>query len=254
MQVSHASAQLRREPHHESPLETELLYGELFDVEKEERHGDSTWCYGRRALDGYKGYIARSRLSTIVVPPTHRISAIRTVCYRLPDLKSKYGPWYSMNAQGVANATKGDFTRFDGVWVPTQDVTSLEAPATDVACEAEKFLGLPYLWGGFDTSHGVDCSAVIQHAFLACGIVVPRDSGPQSTSIGTPIEFTEDLKGLRRGDLVFWKGHVGMMLDESIMIHATAARMRVVAENVFVVSKERLKRGEGPVTMIRRVE
>jgi hypothetical protein len=253
MQVSLSYAPLRRSPAHEAPLETELLYGEYFTRKREERVGDSLWYYGRRDLDGYEGYISASRLVHTMIPPTHRVSSVRTICYRSPDVKSKAGPWYSMNARGTASTVKDGFTRLNGVWVPSKDLAALDAPAKDPATEAEKLIGTPYLWGGFDTNRGVDCSAVIQHAFLACGKVVPRDSGPQSKSVGTPIEFTKDLKGLRRNDLVFWEGHVGIMLDESRLLHATAARMRVVVENVYVVAKERLEKGKGPVTAVRRV-
>ena len=85
-------------------------------------------------------------------------------------------------------------------------------------------LGAPYLWGGRDSA-GLDCSGLIQQALFACGVACPRDSDQQQ-ALGVPAE----LDALRRGDLVFWPGHVGMMLDGERLIHANAHFMAVTVE------------------------
>jgi cell wall-associated NlpC family hydrolase len=112
---------------------------------------------------------------------------------------------------------------------------------TDPAGVAERFLGAPYQWGGRE-SLGLDCSGLIQQALYACGRACPRDSDQQA-ALGQPAP----RESLRRGDLVFWRGHVGMMLDEARMIHANAFHMGVSIEPLA----EALSR-IGPATGFRR--
>ena len=83
--------------------------------------------------------------------------------------------------------------------------------SADFVAVAERFFGTPYLWGG-KTSLGLDCSGLIQISLAAAGIAAPRDTDMQQAALGDP-SIRADLSGLRRGDLVFWKGHVGVMLD-----------------------------------------
>jgi cell wall-associated NlpC family hydrolase len=112
---------------------------------------------------------------------------------------------------------------------------------------ADLFLGTPYLWGGA-TRYGIDCSCLIQISWRACGIDCPRDSDMQFEEIGE--EITRDE--IARGDLVFWKGHVGLMSSEDMMIHANAHHMAVAYEPLDEAVERIKKAGEGDITGIRR--
>jgi cell wall-associated NlpC family hydrolase len=121
--------------------------------------------------------------------------------------------------------------------------------AGDFVAQAERFLGAPYLWGG-RSARGIDCSALVQLALLAAGREAPRDSDMQAALLGTELPARA---ALRRGDLVFWKGHVGIMRDRDTLIHANAHHMAVAAEPFGPAAARIAAAGGGPVTGRRRL-
>ena len=118
---------------------------------------------------------------------------------------------------------------------------------TDFVGVAELFLNAPYLWGG-KSIHGIDCSGLVQTALQACGIKAPRDTGMQEKELGTTIT----QENLQRGDLIFWKGHVGIMRDEKNLLHASGHQMLVVSEPLAIVD-ERTKAKGKEISSIRRL-
>jgi cell wall-associated NlpC family hydrolase len=118
----------------------------------------------------------------------------------------------------------------------------------DPVAVAEKFLGVPYLWGG-KTSLGIDCSGLVQVALQACGIACPRDSDMQEKALGKSIS----LAGLQHGDLIFWKGHVAIARGRNSMIHANAFHMAVAVEPV-AEGLARIAAAGSQVTSVRRLK
>ena len=132
----------------------------------------------------------------------------------------------------------------------------------DFVAVAEGLVGAPYLWGG-KTSQGVDCSGLVQISLAQAGIAAPRDTDLQQARLGRALDPvadfsnaalpTADLAGLARGDLVFWKGHVGIMTDPQTLLHATAYTMSVIREPLRP-ARDRILAGKGgPITAIRRL-
>jgi len=222
----------------------QLLFGEAFDV-LETRDG---WSWGQARRDGYVGFVDASALSSPVPAPTHWVKALRTAAFSEPNIKSAPVALLSMNALVAEMAREGRFVQVAGSgWIVERHLAGFGAWETDPASVAERFLDAPYLWGGRD-SLGLDCSGLVQQSLYACGRAFPRDTDQQAKQ-GVGVEAAD----LRRGDLVFWRGHVAMMLDEARIIHANAYRMAVTIEPLAEAVERTIAGGEGEPTAYRRL-
>lgn len=226
-QVIEPIADLRRAPSHEAPLETQALLGENFTVYETTDEG---WAWGQLENDHYVGWLSANSLTAPGAAATHKVSVPRTLGFPGPDIKL---PPMTALPMGAALTILRQETRKDerfgvnayGWHFPLSHLTPMAAKRTDYVGVAETFLNAPYLWGG-KTSLGLDCSGLVQVALNACGIICPRDSDMQQSALGQ----TSPLAQLRRGDLIFWKGHVAMARDATAIIHANAHHMMVASE------------------------
>jgi cell wall-associated NlpC family hydrolase len=236
-------AALRRAPDAAAEQLDQLLYGETFDML--DPQGDFAWGQARR--DGYVGFVEAAALSEAAAAPTHRVGALRTFAFAQPSIKAPaIGP-FSLNALVTVAEVTGDFARDDaGAWFWAAHLAPIGRFERDPAAVAERFLGAPYLWGGRD-SLGLDCSGLVQQALQACGQACPRDSDQQA-ALGHEVA----RETLRRGDLVFWRGHVGMMLDQARLIHANGHHMAVAIEPLEAAVARIEASGSGAPTAYRR--
>ena len=144
---------------------------------------------------------------------------------------------------GNARIAGGDIERI---------ASSLDQLHTDPAAVAAQFIGTPYLWGG-RTAQGLDCSALVQLAFGACGVLCPRDSDMQQAWFGERIDAWQTPGALQRGDLIFWKGHVGLMADSETLLHANGTFMTTMTEPLLPAI-ERIANEYGEPLEARRVD
>lgn len=246
--IAAASAPLRRAPDALAPLETEALHGE--GVVVYETSGG--WAWAQLARDGYVGYLPAEALAAPVAP-THRVAALRTHAY--PGANVKLPPRFALSLGALLRIERwdGDFAvTLDGACLYARHLAPLDAFETDFVAVAERFLETPYLWGG-RTSEGIDCSGLVQSALGAAGVQAPRDSDMMQAALGAPRPVEEALTNLRRGDLIFWKGHIGVMQDSETLLHANGWHMKVASEPL-VVARARIADGAGgAITSVRRL-
>ncbi len=235
-------ADLRATP--DGKRDRQLIYGEDFQVRKTA----DDWVYGRAAKDDYTGYIRTDQLVD-QRPPTHFISARSSHIYNTPDFKTEETAALSFGARIHVVAEGDRFVELSsGQFVPHPHITPIDQLFDDPLTVAERFIGVPYLWGG-NSIWGLDCSGLVQAALLACGVDCPGDAHMQEASVGTPIG---DNVRPHRGDLFFWKGHVGLIRDENTLLHANAHHMAVVEEPLDAAIERIKAQGDGEITSRRR--
>ena len=241
------SAPLRRLPREEAGFDTEAVMGQALTF-YEAKDG---FAFVQLERDGYVGYVPDWALGPADPVPTHRVTALRSFLYPAPDLKRPNCGHLSLGAEVAIVARDGDYLRLaSGAYIFAEHVAEPEVPAPDYAGTAERLIGTPYLWGG-RTSLGIDCSGLVQLGLFMAGLPCPRDTDQQEQALGNALP--PDLDGLQRGDLIFWKGHVGLMLDAERLIHANGHHMAVAVEPLREAVARIAAKSFGAVTSIRRI-
>ncbi|KQU64293.1 peptidase P60 [Aminobacter sp. DSM 101952] len=230
--VSAPVADMRKAPRPDAGLNTQLLHGD--DVIVFEEADGFAWVQAER--DGYVGYVASGDLAPRGPAPTHVVRAIRTFLYPGPDMKLPRGAALSLGSRVAVTGnaeTRGTTYALlaSGEALVAQHLAPLATRADDFVSVAERLVDTPYLWGGF-SAFGIDCSGLVQLSMRMAGRDVLRDSDMQEASLGSPVDAGADFSQLRRGDLVFWKGHVAIMTDAVNMIHANGHTMTVAREGL----------------------
>jgi hypothetical protein len=243
MQAAMPSAAIRDAPDPAAQQVDQLLFGEGFEV-LETRDG---FHFGQARRDGYVGWVSADALVEAGAPPTHWIGVRATFAFAAASIKAPVSEPIGLNSLVAATDESGPFVRTACLgWLPKRHLIPIGEVRQDPAAVALEHLHAPYLWGGRHAS-GLDCSGLVQQARLACGLGCPRDTDQQQ-ALGA--ETPPD--GLRRGDLVFWKGHVAMMIDAEVMVHANAFHMGVAIEPLAEAIQRIDAAGGGTPTAFRR--
>ncbi|HWG03922.1 MAG TPA: NlpC/P60 family protein [Beijerinckiaceae bacterium] len=250
MRVCDEVAPIFPQPSRDESIDTQALYGETMVVYEHDVEG---WSWGQLVRDNYVGYIPSYALQLERPEPTHRIRVPRTLVYSGRSIKLPVRGALPLGAAVSIISQDADFVEVDRYgFVVARHLAPIDFFEADFVTVAEEFLHAPYLWGG-KTWLGVDCSGLVQISLAAAGRAIPRDTDLQERGVGNAIPYGAGGESLRRGDLVFWKGHVGIMRDAEILLHANAHHMCVASEH-FVAARERiLAKGGGELTAVRRL-
>lgn len=223
--------------------ERQLLLGAGFTViDRHEGH-----AFGFAEADGYCGWLPDATLSRGPTP-THWVATPGTHLYPEPKVQAPEICALSLGARVAITAQHGAWAETTQGFLPASHILPLGQYLPDPVTVAESLLHTPYLWGG-NSRAGLDCSGLVQLAFAACGLALPGDSDLQQAA-GHPIPAEASL---HRGDLIFWKGHVAIVVDDHRLIHANGHSMSVAYENTADCIARIAAQGGGPVTHRRRV-
>jgi cell wall-associated NlpC family hydrolase len=245
-QCAAPSAAVRKAPAAQAEQLDQVVFGEAFDV-LEQKDG---WLWGRARRDGIVGWVEAAAFEQGVLAPTHRVCAIRTYAFPEADFRSRPAALLTLNALVTVEARAGRFAKIArSGWIMERHLAALDEFENDPVSVAERYLGAPYQWGGRE-SLGLDCSGLVQQALYACGRACPRDADMQAREAGEALETAQEL---RRGDLVFWNGHVALMIDEDRIIHANTHHMAVAVEPLAEVVIRNREAGVGEPTGYRRL-
>ena len=228
-----------------SKLSTQLLYGEECDV-FETKNGWS-WIQSRR--DNYVGYTPTIHLTRKIYKPNSKVISLRTVIYTKPDIKSVTKGYLSFNSLVEVIKIKGKYSLIKNLgWCPSLDLVKIKSSKFNHIDLSKQYLDTPYLWGGRD-SMGIDCSGLVQNLHQINNRPFPRDTDMQELFVTNEVKYEKDLKA---GDLVFWKGHVAMMIDNSNIIHANAFHMKTAIEPLST-AKKRILKSNGKIKKLGRL-
>jgi len=226
-------------------LERQMLFGDGFDVEQIV----DGWAFGTRKGDGYKGVVYADSLAGWA-DPTVVVRDLGAHVYPVSDIKTVPLMHLPYQSELTVVGEQGDFVELAaGGYVHQMQVAPIVEREPDLLRTAERYLGVPYLWGG-NSQYGIDCSGLVSAALRGAGLEGPADSGPQEKNLGVALSEDEPLM---RGDLIFWKGHVGLMFNQDLLLHANGYHMKVAFEPLEQATARILASGGGAITARKRV-
>jgi len=225
-----------------SKIATQMLYGENFTVLKKFRN----WYKVKLHADNYIGFITRKKF-TNSFKPTHKVSVLAANVYGKPSNKAKQNKKLTFSSKIYAKAKYGSFTKFENRWMRTKDLKPINHQDKNIFSKIYSFIGKKYKWGG-KNFNGLDCSALVQLFFNFNNKFCPRDTKDQLNYFKKKVK----LQNIKKNDLIFWRGHVAIILSKNKLIHAYGPSKKVLIMNINYAIKKIEKTANLKVVGIRR--
>ena len=232
------SSAILKKNYKNSSIDTECLFGESFEVQCKK----GSWCFGKCVEDNYKGWIKSNVLGNII-ESSHIVSAKRSFVFRKPDIKSEMIIYLPLRSKIKVIDKRDNWAKLDLSlnknkhygYILFNHILQKQEIRQNWVKYAELFLHTPYRWGGRN-SIGIDCSALLQLSKSFSGEYLPRDSNEQFEYFKKAVNYNiikdPQSEKFSRGNIVFWKGHVAIVIDENKLIHASAFHGIVKMENI----------------------
>ena len=208
-------------PSYKSKISSQILYGEKFKILLKKKK----FLKIKSSYDNYVGYIKSSNYVN-KFKPTHKVSVLKSRIFKYPKNLAKYKSKKILPFSSKIQILKKykNFIMFDkNKWLNIKDIKLINQKERNFLKVIKLFLKCKYKWGG-KTFNGIDCSALIQIFYQYNNKYFPRDTKDQ-------IKYSKKnlkRKIFKKGDLIFWKGHVAVCLNSTKLVHAYGPKKKVI--------------------------
>ncbi len=212
---------IHKKPNAFSEVTSQILYGEKFKIISKNK----SWIKIKVSFDNYTGYI-KNKDYIKDHQPTHKIFTLKANIYNKQKNKTKNFLPFASRISIIHENKK--FIEFEkNKWIKKKDIKKINHIEKDYLKVLKMFLKIKYLWGG-KTYRGIDCSAILQLFFYYNNKFYPRDTKDQ-------IKYSAKKnrsKVFKKGDIIFWKGHVAVCINAQKLIHAYGPEKKVLIMNI----------------------
>jgi len=228
-----------------SGIVTQILLGE--DFKSQNKIGK--FYKGYKAYDKYKGFIEAKDLHLDKNKKTHKIISKECNVYKKPNNKYKLNKKIFFNSRISILDYKNNFIQTKNGWILKKNIKPINFRKKHFLDNIKLYLNTKYLWGG-NSPKGLDCSALVQELLKFNNIYCPRDSKDQKKFFRKEIS----IKNIRKGDLLFWKGHVAIALSNKKLVHAFGPRKKVVIMGIKETVKKIYSKSKLPLLCVKRIK
>ena len=243
--VKSSIANIYRKNSKNSGIVTQILLGE--DFKSQNKIGK--FYKGYKVYDKYKGFIEAKDLHLDKNKKTHKIISKECNVYKKPNNKYKLNKKIFFNSRISILNYKNNFIQTKNGWILKKNIKPINFRKKHFLDNIKLYLNTKYLWGG-NSPKGLDCSALVQELLKFNNIYCPRDSKDQKKFFRKEIS----IKNIRKGDLLFWKGHVAIALSNKKLVHAFGPRKKVVIMGIKETVKKIYSKSKLPLLCVKRIK
>ena len=243
--VKSSIANIYKKNNKNSGIVSQILLGE--DFKSQNKIGK--FYKGYKAYDKYKGFIEAKDLHLDKNKKTHKIISKECNIYKKPSNKYKLNKKIFFNSRISILDDKNNFIQTKNGWILKKNIKPINFRKKHFLDNIKLYLNTKYLWGG-NSPKGLDCSALVQELLKFNNIYCPRDSKDQKKFFRKEIS----IKNIRKGDLLFWKGHVAIALSSKKLVHAFGPRKKVVIMGIKETVKKIYSKSKLPLLCVKRIK